>query len=201
MKNEQINEILAKENLTASAFAEKTGIQRSAVSHLLSKRNKVSLDVVMRIHAAFPHINSIWLLDGTGEYYADANARPSVPQEPHASPAESDLFEGRESVSPSGQPPMKKEDVTLPPDEPKLIFQEAPIGSSTDTVPSRGKNVPSSEKNHPSSKKIIPSSEAGHPSMALRQVSEENTQRKILNITVFYNDGTYETFQPTRHES
>ena len=199
MKNEQISEILNKENLTASAFAEKTGIQRSAVSHLLSKRNKVSLDVVTRIHAAFPHISLYWLLDEAGEYYADAHAHPSVQTEPDASPAESDLFGKRDFVSPSGRPAMKKEDAALPLDEPMLVFPEAPTGSSAENIPSREKIIPSSEKISPSSKKNIPSSEAGHPSAAMRQVNEGNTQRKVLNIIVFYSDGTYETFHQNHH--
>ncbi len=52
-------------NLTASQFAEKIDIQRSSLSHILSERNKPSLDFILKIHHTFPNINLYWLLYGT----------------------------------------------------------------------------------------------------------------------------------------
>ena len=44
-------EILMQNNqLNATAFAEKIGVQRSSVSHILSKRNKPSLEFMLKIH-------------------------------------------------------------------------------------------------------------------------------------------------------
>ncbi len=51
--------------LTASQFAEKIDIQRSSLSHILSERNKPSLDFILKIHHTFPNINLYWLLYGT----------------------------------------------------------------------------------------------------------------------------------------
>ena len=53
--------------LTASAFADKTGVQRSGVSHLISGRNKPSLDFIVKVLDAFPEIDLYWLLIGQGE--------------------------------------------------------------------------------------------------------------------------------------
>ena len=50
--------------LNASAFADKIGVQRSSISHLLSGRNKPSLDFVMKIMDVFPNVNLYWMLDG-----------------------------------------------------------------------------------------------------------------------------------------
>lgn len=63
------------ENLdyTASAFADKIGVQRSSLSHLLSGRNKPSLDFVMKINDAFPEISLTWLLKGKGNYIESEN--------------------------------------------------------------------------------------------------------------------------------
>jgi plasmid maintenance system antidote protein VapI len=51
-------------NLTASAFADEIGVQRSSISHILSGRNKPSLDIVVKILTRFPNVSSDWLLLG-----------------------------------------------------------------------------------------------------------------------------------------
>jgi len=54
--------------ISATAFAEKLGINRSTISHLLSGRNKPSLDVVMKVLQAYPEVELYWLLNGTGHF-------------------------------------------------------------------------------------------------------------------------------------
>lgn len=51
-------------SLNASGFADKIGVQRSSISHLLSGRNKPSLDFVMKILDIFQDVNMYWILDG-----------------------------------------------------------------------------------------------------------------------------------------
>lgn len=53
---------------TASSFAEKIGVQRSSISHILSGRNKPSLEFVLKIIASFPEVELYWLLNGKGEF-------------------------------------------------------------------------------------------------------------------------------------
>jgi len=52
--------------MNASSFADKIGVQRSSISHLLSGRNKPSLDFVLKIMDIFPDINLYWILNGKG---------------------------------------------------------------------------------------------------------------------------------------
>ena len=54
--------------LSASAFADKLGVQRSGLSHLMSGRNKPSLDLVMKITESFPEVDLYWLLNGEGQF-------------------------------------------------------------------------------------------------------------------------------------
>ena len=54
--------------LSASSFADKISVQRSSISHLLSGRNKPSLDFVMKVLDFFPELNLYWLLNGSGTY-------------------------------------------------------------------------------------------------------------------------------------
>lgn len=53
---------------TASSFAEKIGVQRSSISHILSGRNKPSLDFVLKVLSVFPEVELYWLLNGKGEF-------------------------------------------------------------------------------------------------------------------------------------
>lgn len=53
-------------HLNGSAFAESIGVQRSAISHILSGRNKPSLEFVMKILETYPDIELYWLLNGKG---------------------------------------------------------------------------------------------------------------------------------------
>jgi plasmid maintenance system antidote protein VapI len=59
---------------SAATFSDKIGVQRSGVSHLLSGRNKPSLDFVLKIITAFPEVDLYWLLSGKGNLIKDENA-------------------------------------------------------------------------------------------------------------------------------
>jgi len=48
-------------------FADDIGVQRPAISHIMSGRNRPSLDVVMKILKAYDQINPQWLLTGEGK--------------------------------------------------------------------------------------------------------------------------------------
>lgn len=71
---------------SASSFAEKIGVQRSSISHILSGRNKPSLDFILKILASFPEVDLYWLFNGKGSFPSEpkkeviiANTEPPVP--------------------------------------------------------------------------------------------------------------------------
>lgn len=64
----RLENILNYYGLNASAFADKIGIQRSGMSHLLSGRNKPSLDFIMKILEVFPDVDLYWILTGKGNF-------------------------------------------------------------------------------------------------------------------------------------
>jgi len=53
---------------SASSFAEKIGVQRSSISHILSGRNKPSLDFVLKVLSAYSEVELYWLLNGKGSF-------------------------------------------------------------------------------------------------------------------------------------
>jgi transcriptional regulator with XRE-family HTH domain len=60
--------------LTASLFAEKINVQRSSISHLLSGRNKPSLDFILKVIENFPEVELLWLLNGKGSFPKGENS-------------------------------------------------------------------------------------------------------------------------------
>ena len=63
--------ILDYYSLNASSFADKIGVQRSSLSHLLSGRNKPSLDFILKIIAVYPDVDLYWILNGQGNFPKD----------------------------------------------------------------------------------------------------------------------------------
>ena len=60
----RITQILEEQQLNSSAFADTIGVQRSSISHVLSGRNKPSLDFILKTVRAFPAYSTDWLLFG-----------------------------------------------------------------------------------------------------------------------------------------
>ena len=64
----RINELMDEYQLNASSLADKIGVQRSSLSHILSKRNKPSLDFILKIEKKFEKIDLNWLLFGKSSF-------------------------------------------------------------------------------------------------------------------------------------
>ncbi|MEX2485694.1 MAG: helix-turn-helix transcriptional regulator [Brumimicrobium sp.] len=61
---ERLQMIMKSNNLTAAAFADKVGVQRSSISHVMSGRNKPSLDFIQKTLKCFPSVDGDWLVTG-----------------------------------------------------------------------------------------------------------------------------------------
>lgn len=81
----RLQKILEFYDLSAAAFADEIEVGRSSISHILSGRNKPSLDFVMKVVKSFPEVELYWLLNGKGEFpskgdYIETTSPPSTPQ-------------------------------------------------------------------------------------------------------------------------
>jgi len=70
---ERILKFLKAENKTSAQFAEEIGVQPSGVSHILSGRNKPSLDFVLKMLEKYSFLSTEWLLFGKGTMYRDSS--------------------------------------------------------------------------------------------------------------------------------
>jgi len=71
----RIKSLISVKNLSPSQFADQLGVQRSSISHILSGRNKPSLDFVLKIVEVYPGVSLNWLLKGEGEMFEQAHKR------------------------------------------------------------------------------------------------------------------------------
>ena len=68
---DRIVKIIELEEISSSKFADEIGVQRSSISHILSGRNKPSLDFINKILSRYRNINADWLLTGRGEIHKE----------------------------------------------------------------------------------------------------------------------------------
>ena len=160
MENEQISVILRNEGLTASQLAERLGVQRSMISHYLSGRNHVSLEVMKKIHLSFPHISLQWLMDQEGDYFEMGS-----------------LFDGTSvGVGSSGSEAN--------------VDADAVIGAENVKNPADGEDDADFSTEKRDKMAVSTAKEAVSQSVP----TIEKPTRKIVEIVVFYDDGTYENY-------
>lgn len=78
--------ILNQKSLNASAFADEIDVQRSNISHIISRRSKPSLDFIEKLCARFPDIDISWFISGKAATLAP---KPIITEQ---TPLQSDLF-------------------------------------------------------------------------------------------------------------
>jgi len=118
---ERINQFLQSEHLSPAEFADQIGVQRSSVSHVLNGRNNPSASFIQKMIAAFPGLNTRWLLLGEG----DMTERQNRPNK--------DLFAETRDAEPANrlspeppvqQKPERMETVPKQTNEPALVQSE-----------------------------------------------------------------------------
>ena len=177
---ERIKEIMEREGMGQSQFADHIGVNRPTLSHILAGRNNPSMEVVMKIHQKFPKINLLWLLDGIGSYGADEVAdyrggalpeeqAPEVDDMPMYAHAEQEQTQQAQSRFYQGE-----------------LFAENAIFATESTGAAKNRReMP-----------LQTPQKAPYLSDTQIEYARKSLQRKIVEIKIFFDDGTYETFKP-----
>lgn len=66
---DRIQQIITAEQLSPLGFADKVGIKRSSLSHVMAGRNNPSLELIHKILTTFPNLDPDWLIFGKGLMY------------------------------------------------------------------------------------------------------------------------------------
>ena len=167
----RFTKVIEYSELSPAEFAEEIGVQRSSISHIISGRNKPSLDFITKIKTAFPDFEWNWLITGEGEMLISEKKIESIVEEKPETiekkkPSLPDLFSiiddenfGKDEIP---QNSTKKDNV-----------RESNISSQV-----AGKN-------------ILSDSQPLENSIQKQDSKKKNVKR----IVFFYEDGTFETYE------
>ncbi len=166
---DRIKQIMDSENMTSAQFADSLQIGRAVISHILNGRNNPSLDVVTRILTELPQINADWLLSGNGTMYKNQNESKSN-------------FSVNSDLSPISDR-----------NYPRDIFQQD-LFAQNNTEPT---NLSDNNKYEKEKELIVPQN---HNQNTVNEVFKyiERPQKRISKIIIYYNDNTFETFDPEK---
>jgi transcriptional regulator with XRE-family HTH domain len=75
---DRITQFLKSEGISPAEFADKIGVQRSSVSHVLNGRNYPSASFIQKMLGTYKTLNSRWLLLGEGTIFEPRSAPQQV---------------------------------------------------------------------------------------------------------------------------
>ena len=133
---DRLQEILRREDLTAAKFASVLGVQPSAISHLLSGRNKPGYDFICRFMMAYPQYNIEWLLLGKqpmlkAELKESEQTTPN-PESISVAPATPEPKENATTESVSSSPATVESKPSI---QPQIAQNEAPKAATNPQTP------------------------------------------------------------------
>lgn len=95
----RVNKIMDYHQLSPSAFADRIKVQRSSISHLLSGRNKPSLDFVLKVVKEFDMVDLYWLLNGKGTFPKNTPTSPTQSLSKNDDPAQEGLLSSNSKIT------------------------------------------------------------------------------------------------------
>ena len=186
MKN-RIREVMQKANLSQQDFAAKLGVSPASISNIFIGRTNPTITHASAVHKAFPEVRMEWLLFGEGEMTEGANFDDLTSSEQDV--LEDGIELGGELFS---TPEMKGAQNSYP--------ETAPADSQTGirSTASTSTNVPTATR--PVQPIEVPdyAAQTRFPTYNDLQNAKncDKPERKVKEIRVFYDDGTYEIFIP-----
>lgn len=72
--NKRLQQFLSAENISQSQFADKIGVTKASVSHILSGRNKPGFEFIESMADCYPNLNLDWLIGGKGRMYKNSDS-------------------------------------------------------------------------------------------------------------------------------
>ena len=169
--NSRVQKIINYSELSSSEFAVEIGVQRSNISHVLSGRNKPSLDFLMKIKDRFPEIQWEWLIEGKGAMVFSENEATSTPSS--YSLEESKINDDEPIITGLFSIPSQEMDENTKQEEVKSEISEPIQYNIVENTPEISENKNISETEAPAEK-----------------------GNNIKKIVFFYENGKFEVFEP-----
>lgn len=168
---QRIKELIDDQGLSNSDFAKEANLNPAIISHILSGRNKPSLQVINQIKESFTNVNLDYVITGSGQLYTNlTNVKSDIPA------PETNLF------GQTGGLPMEGVRVVS---EPGTIPAKAPEEPVEKTTEIENLSPPSPSINDKLHKK---------PKAA--ESTKESEMKEVEQIVIFYTDGSFKAYRP-----
>lgn len=204
---ERIRLLLDVRRLTPTQFADAIGVARPIVSHVLSGRNKPSLEVVQRILAAMPDLSMAWLLNGVGPMLSDGSVPAPSPTPAPVAPkpvveamkAEPSFPQALPPARPGHAAPEKNRAKTL--DSP-LLQRFAPSATNRIVMPVSPGAMEAPAVSAPAPVASVqgpapaPQATSPTPAGAVASALAATGGKSIRRIVIFYHDGSFADYHP-----
>jgi transcriptional regulator with XRE-family HTH domain len=168
--SDKIELLIKKKQMSSSQFADVLGIPRSSISHILSGRNKPSLDVVQKILTAFPEVSAEDLL------FEDRTLSVSS---------------AKLTTTPSGQEILPLNNLF---DAPNDTASESIKNNLPESTIVRSNLRRSIKEGNLSTLPNARGNESGSDNIP---TSGRSLQKKIDRVIIFYSDGTFTESKPS----
>ncbi len=172
--NERIEKIIEHSKLSNSEFADAIEVPRSSISHILSGRNKPSLDFLMKIKNEFPTFTWDWMIYGEGDMEKSEEEKTEniIDEKPKPKTATlPDLF----SLIDDDQFGVTESEDQISNSNPDIF--PVPIQNKKETILNDSQRLDVQENT-----KIT------QPT--------DNQENKVKRIVLFYENGKFESFEP-----
>lgn len=176
---EKIELIIQDKHLNSTQFCNEVCIAQGTLSHIRSGRTEPSLNILRSIVQAFPDINPAWL------FYDEEPMYKNVPSPTKEKEETDDTYINN----------MPASNEVVGDQLPLFAFRE------NDPKPSKGNVVESGSAAPPSSRRS--SSSIPVYTLDVQEIvaetikQQQKPQRKVVEVRIFFDDGTFETFSNT----
>ena len=176
--NRRFQTILDLENLSPAQLADRLGVQRSGISHILSGRNKPSFELLQRVVQSFPEISAEWLITGNGKPLKEQNQAA-------ASGAASSAASGATSSATSSAANSRSSGTTPP-------FEGLFNSSESATEP----QIPAQTSDIEGIEDEISDFQPLQSSIFDANPANDREKRALKRVILIYNDNTFEELLP-----
>ncbi len=104
--SKRLQKIFNYYDLSAAAFADAINVGRSSISHIISGRNKPSLDFVLKTVQTYPEVELYWLLNGTGNFPGNLKVEDDSVSAPTPTPYQDQIRPELRQLTPEQKTPI-----------------------------------------------------------------------------------------------
>ena len=195
---DRILQFLESEKISPAEFADKIGVQRSSMSHILNGRNYPSASFIQKMLQSYPHLDSRWLMIGVGSMNLESGNRMEKSQSAAAEPlliSEATVpgdsgSQTTEISETDAEFPFIAEEVTEKPAPHKLFDQEGVKNSSFNQSGNQSDfSIPSGSEETPKADRVT--------GQAMPLTALLSDEKEIEQVLFFFKDKTFSLYRPS----